>query len=250
MPQGWQRPTEISLSVLPVGERPLGKTVAPPIRMNAQLSLFVLPGATAFLVCAAFAWLAARLHAVSHTQSGALRRMLALAALAIGGFGVWWPGHFLQAERALGPLFPGVSLVAAALAFVLAGFAGVTARALTQRNLPAVAALGLAAFSVAYAHSMLATPGLISASSTFGMLGSAAAVALLAATLVGLAMASRPSHRLRLARACGAAFTAALLTGATLATAVAGDAQPAPGYAWAEPASWAFSAPQPWRCCA
>jgi diguanylate cyclase len=190
----------------------------------------LLPFIAGFAISAALLWLGAGVFAMARQRALRSSRRLLIVALLIVGCGLWWPGHFLEpGEAPNGTL--GIPLVAAALALALAGLAGATAVVTTRKTLPAFAGLALLTLSVAYAHSLFATPGLFRASAAIGSWGPAGAILVLATALVGIAMEFKPSRKVHAARMVGAAIGALLLT---LATASPGEAASALMPAWTE----------------
>ena len=103
---------------------------------------------------------------------------LKACAVLLGGFGLWWPGHFLAPLDAGSVL--GIPFLAGGLAWGLAGLALITAVAATRKTLPAFAGLAVITLLVAYAHSVFATPGLFRATVVFGAWGPGIAVFVLA----------------------------------------------------------------------
>jgi diguanylate cyclase (GGDEF)-like protein len=199
--------------------------------MNFLDSQRLLPGVAGFAISAFLLWLGSEIFAAARLRAGPTGLKLKACALLLGGFGLWWPGHFLAPLDAAGGGALGIPFVAGALAWVLAGLAIVTAVAATRKTLPAFAGLAVITLLVAYGHSVFATPGLFRATVAFGAWGPGIAVFILATTLVGLALEFRASRKLRVLRIAGALLCATLLT---LAAAVSGDADPARVPAWVE----------------
>ena len=113
--------------------------------------------------------------AMARARSLRSSRRLVPVALLLAGFGLWWPGHFLEPGEASGGGL-GIPVRRRGLALALAGLAGATAVATTRKTLPAFAGLALLTLRVAYAHSLFATPGLFRASAAIGSWGPAGAI--------------------------------------------------------------------------
>jgi diguanylate cyclase (GGDEF)-like protein len=172
----------------------------------------LLPCLAGFLISVALLWLGAEVFAAARSRGQRIGRMLKTSAIVLGGCGLWWPGHFLEPSDAAGGALAGVPLVAAMLALALAGFAGATAVAATRKTLPAFAGLSLLTLTLAYAHTVFATPGLFRAAGAAGTWAPGLAVILLATALVAIAVEFKPSKKVRTARVMGAVLGAALLT--------------------------------------
>ncbi|MEO8836915.1 MAG: diguanylate cyclase, partial [Caldimonas sp.] len=216
--------------MLPWGEHRTLAALGGPARANFQDSQRLLPALAGFAISAVLLWLACEVFAVARARARPAARRLKGCAILLAGFGLWWPGHFLAPLDAIGDVL-GVPFVGSVLAWLLAGFATLTAVAATRKTLPAFAGLAVVTLLVAYAHSVLATPGLFRATQAFGAWGPGLSVFVLATALVGLDLAFRPSRKLRVMRIGGALLCATLLT---LAACVSGDAALPPAPAWAE----------------
>jgi len=179
--------------------------------MHSLESQRLLPFLAALLISAALLWLGSEVFAAARMRSSRVGRMLKVAAVVLGGCGLWWPGHFLEPAEAAGGALAGIPLVAGALGLAFWGMAGATAGAATRKTLPAFAGFSLLTLIAAYAHTVFATPGLFRAAGVAGTWGPGVAVMLLATTLVLIAVEFKPSRKLRSARACGATLCAILL---------------------------------------
>jgi diguanylate cyclase (GGDEF)-like protein len=199
--------------------------------MNFLDSQRLLPGVAGFAISAFLLWLGSEIFAVARQRARPAGLRLKACALLLGGFGLWWPGHFLAPLDAAGGGTLAIPFVAGVLAWVLAGLAILTAVAATRKTVPAFAGFAVVTLLVAYAHSVFATPGLFRATMAFGAWGPGLAVFVLATTLVGLALEFRASGKLRVLRIAGALLCAALLTPAA---AVSGGGAPALAPAWSE----------------
>ncbi len=197
--------------------------------MNFLESHRLLPCVVGLAISATLLWLAAEIFAVARSRMRPTALRLKGCAVLLGGFGLWWPGHFLAPLDAASVL--GIPLLAGALAWALAGLALVTAVAATRKTVPAFAALAVVTLLIAYAHSVFATPGLFRATVVFGAWGPGIAVFFLATILVGLGLEFKPSKKLRVTRIGGALLCAILLT---LAASVSAETDPATAPAWAE----------------
>ncbi len=197
--------------------------------MNFLESHRLLPCVVGLAISAALLWLASELFAVSRSRMRPTALRLKACAVLLGGFGLWWPGHFLAPLDAGSVL--GIPFLAGGLAWGLAGLALITAVAATRKTVPAFAGLTVITLLVAYAHSVFATPGLFRATVVFGALGPGVAVFVLATLLVGLGLEFKPSKKLRATRIGSALLCAVLLT---LAASVSAETDPATVPAWAE----------------
>ena len=197
--------------------------------MNFLDSHRLLPCIVGLAISGVLLWLAAEVFAAARSRSGAETLRLKGCAALLGGFGLWWPGHFIAPLDAASVL--GVPFLAGALAWALAGLAFLTAIATTRKTLPAFSALAVLTLLVAYAHSVFATPGLFRATAAFGAWGPALSVFFLATTLVALGVEFKPGKKLRVGRIAGSALCAVLLT---LAAAVSAETDPATSPAWTE----------------
>ena len=197
--------------------------------MNLLDSHRLLPCVVGLAISAALLWLAAEIFVVSRTRMRPTALRLKACAVLLGGFGLWWPGHFIAPLDAGSVL--GIPFLAVGLAWGLAGLALITAVAATRKTLPAFAGLAVITLLVAYAHSVFATPGLFRATVVFGAWGPGIAVFVLVSLLVGLGLEFKPSKKLRALR-IGAALLCAMLL--TLAASVSAETDPATVPAWAE----------------
>ncbi|MEO5845306.1 MAG: hypothetical protein ABIQ33_10740, partial [Caldimonas sp.] len=197
--------------------------------MNFLESHRLLPCVVGLAISAALLWLAAELFAMSRARMRPTALRLKACAVLLGGFGLWWPGHFLSPLDAASVL--GIPFLAGALAWALAGIAFVTAVAATRKTVPAFAGLTVITLLVAYAHSVFATPGLFRATVVFGAWGPGIAVFILATLLVGLGLEFKPSKKLRATRIANALLCAVLLTVAAM---VSAETDPVVVPAWAE----------------
>ena len=144
----------------------------------------LLPCLAGLLISVALLWLGSEVFAAARTRSSRVGRMLRAAAIVLGGCGLWWPGHFLEAVDGAG----GMALVGGLLALALVGLAGATATAATRKTLPAFTGLAMLTLVVAYGHSVFATPGLFRAAGAAGGWGPGVAVLFLATALVGMSL--------------------------------------------------------------
>ncbi len=199
--------------------------------MNFLDSHRLLPSVAGVAISALLLWLAAEIFAASRARARPTKRRLRACAILLGGFGLWWPGHFLAPLSAASGGVLGIPFVAGALAWALAGLALVTAVAATRKTLPTFAGLGVVTLLVAYAHSVFATPGLFRATVALGAWGPGIAVFFLATSLVCLGFEFKPTTKLRATRIAASLFCALLLT---VAASVSADADPASSPAWAE----------------
>jgi len=197
--------------------------------MNLLESHRLLPCVVGLAVSATLLWLAAEIFAVSRNRMRPAALRLKACAVLLGGFGLWWPGHFIAPLDAGSVL--GIPFLAGGLAWGLAGLALITAVAATRRTLPTFAGLAVVTLLVAYAHSVFATPGLFRATVVFSALGPGIAVFVLATLLVGLGLEFKPSRKLRATRIGSALLCASLLT---LAASVSAETDPSTVTAWAE----------------
>ncbi|MDQ6638526.1 MAG: EAL domain-containing protein, partial [Pseudomonadota bacterium] len=197
--------------------------------MNFLDSHRLVPCIVGLAISAMLLWLASEIFAVSRARMRPTALRLKACAVLLGGFGLWWPGHFLAPLDAASVL--GIPFLAGALAWVLAAFALITAVAATRKTVPAFAGLAVITLLVAYAHSVFATPGLFRATVVVGAWGPGIAVFFLATTLVGLGVEFRPGKKLRATRLGGALLCAILLT---LAASVSAETDLTPAPAWAE----------------
>jgi len=197
--------------------------------MNSLESHLLLPCVVALAISATLLWLASEIFAVSRTRMRPTALRLKACAVLLGGFGLWWPGHFLAPLDAGSVL--GIRFLASAMAWGLAALALVTSVAATRKTVPAFAGLAVITLLVAYAHSVFATPGLFRATVVFRAWGPGIAVFVLATLLVALGLEFKPSKKLRAMRIGSALLCAILLT---LAASVSAEADPATVPAWAE----------------
>jgi diguanylate cyclase (GGDEF)-like protein len=197
--------------------------------MNSLESHRLLPCVVGLAVSAVLLWLGAQVFAAARLRSGPARVRLNACALLLGGFGLWWPGHFLAPLEAASVF--GIPFLAGALAWALALLALLTAAAASRKTVPAFAGLTVLTLIVAYAHSVFATPGLFRATVVFGAWGPGISVFLLATTLVLLGVEFKPGRKLTATRIAAALVCAVLLT---LAAAVSADGEAATAPAWAE----------------
>jgi diguanylate cyclase (GGDEF)-like protein len=197
--------------------------------MNFLESHRLLPCVVGLAISAALLWLASEIFAVSRTRMRPTALRLKACAVLLGGFGLWWPGHFL-APLDDGSVL-GIPFLAGGLAWGLAALALITAVAATRKTVPAFAGLAVITLLVAYAHSVFATPGLFRATVVFGAWGPGIAVFVLATLLVVLGVEFKPSKKLRATRIGSALLCAVLLT---LAATVSAETDPATVPAWAE----------------
>jgi diguanylate cyclase (GGDEF)-like protein len=199
--------------------------------MNLSDSHGLLPCVVGFVLSAILLWLGAEFFASARSRTkGSMRRLKACAVL-LGGFGLWWPGHFLSPLDGGSAGALGLPSLAGALAWGLAGLASWTAVAATRRTLPAFAGLAVVTLLIAYAHSVFATPALFRATATLGAWGPGLAVFLLATTLVALSLEFKASRKLQAMRIGGAVLCATLLT---IAAAAAAEGDPAAMPPWPE----------------
>lgn len=221
------------------GGAPVGGSPHPILPGSATMNFperrRLLPWIVGFAISAALLWLGAEVFAAARARTQRSSRRRLAAALVIVGSGLWWPGHFLEPAEAAGGLAGGISPVAALLALALAGLAGATAVAGTCKTLPAFAGLALLTLTVAYAHTVFATPGLFRKSTAIGPWGPCVAILILATALVVIGLEFKPSRKVCAARATCAALGALLLT---LAAASPGEPVVALMPAWTE-ANWA-----------
>jgi hypothetical protein len=63
--------------------------------MNLLESHRLLPCVVGLAISAALLWLAAEIFAVSRTRMRPTALRLKACAVLLGGFGLWWPGHFI-----------------------------------------------------------------------------------------------------------------------------------------------------------
>ena len=197
--------------------------------MNFLESHRLLPCVAGLAISAALLWLAAEIFAVARTRVRSAGLRLKACAVLLGGFGLWWPGHFLAPLDSGSVL--GIPFLAGGLAWGLAGLALITAVAATRKTVPAFAGLAVITLLVAYAHSVFATPGLFRATVVLGAWGPGIAVFVLVTLLVGLGLEFKPSRKLRAIRIASALLCAILLT---LAASVSAETDPATVPAWAE----------------
>ncbi len=195
--------------------------------MNSLDSHRLVPGVVGLLISALLLWLTAEIFAAARGRArpGGLR--LRVAAVLLGGLGLWWPGHFVAPTDAASVL--GVPFLGGALAWLLAGLALLTSVAATRKTVPAFAALAVITLLVAYAHSVFATPGLFRATAVFGAWGPGLSMFFLATTLVSLGVEFEAGKKLAAMRISGALFSAMLLT---LAASVSADTEPAAAPDW------------------
>jgi len=199
--------------------------------MNFLDSQRLLPWVVGLAISAVLLWLASETFASARSRGRPTSRHLKVCAIVLGGFGLWWPGHFLAPVDAAGGGALGSPFVAGALAWALAGLALGTAVAATRKTVPAFAALAVVTLLAAYGHSVFATPGLFRATVVFGAWGPGIAVFFLATTLVCLGLEFKPSKKLLAVRVTGALLCALLLT---LAASVSDEGDPTSAPAWAE----------------
>ncbi|HEV7576149.1 MAG TPA: EAL domain-containing protein [Caldimonas sp.] len=197
--------------------------------MNLLDSHRLLPCIVGLAISAMLLWLASEIFAVARSRGRPSSLRLKACAVLLGGFGLWWPGHFLSPLD--GGSVLGVPFLAGMLAWALAGLGLVTAVAATRKTVPAFAGLAVVTLLVAYAHSVFATPGLFRATVVLGAWGPGIAVFFLATTLVGLGVEFKASTKLRALRIVGALLCALLLT---VAASVSAETDPATVPAWAE----------------
>ena len=199
--------------------------------MNLFDSQRLLPCLAGFTMSAALLWLGSEVFAAARLRSRALASRLKACAILLAGFGLWFPGHFLEPLDAARTGFFGISFIAGGLAIALAGVAAAAATAATRKTLPAFGSLALLTLLAAYGHSLFATPGLFRATLLAGAWGPGIAVFLLATSMVVIAVEFKPSHKARLTRLGGAVLGAGLLT---MAASVHDDAAAAIPLAWPE----------------
>ena len=100
--------------------------------MNLLDSQRLLPWVVSLAISAVLLWLAAEIFASARSRGRPTSRHLKACAIVLGGFGLWWPGHFLAPLDAASGGALGSPFVAGALAWLLAGLALVTAVAATR----------------------------------------------------------------------------------------------------------------------
>ena len=89
--------------------------------MNFLESHRLVPCVVGLAISAALLWLAAEIFAVSRTRMRPTALRLKACAVLLGGFGLWWPGHFLAPLDSGSVL--GIPFLAGGLAWGLAGLA-------------------------------------------------------------------------------------------------------------------------------
>jgi hypothetical protein len=125
--------------------------------MNFLESHRLLPCVVGLAISAALLWLASEIFAVSRTRMRPTALRLKACAVLLGGFGLWWPGHFL-APLDDGSVL-GIPFLAGGLAWGLAALALITAVAATRKTVPAFAGLAVVTLLVAYARPSCSAPG-------------------------------------------------------------------------------------------
>jgi diguanylate cyclase (GGDEF)-like protein len=191
----------------------------------------LLPCLAGFVIGMALLWLGSEVFAAARGRARRVGRQLRAAAIVLGGFGLWWPGHFLEPIEEAGSALTGIPIVAGLLALALAGLAGLTATAATRKTLPMFTGLALLTLLVAYGHCVFATPGLFRAAGAAASWGPGVAVLLMTTLLVAMSLEFRPSRKAKAARAVAAFLGAALLT---IAAATPADPSAAMAPDWIE----------------
>ena len=186
----------------------------------------------AFALSAALLWLGSALGMTSQwRRSMPLSSALGVAAVALVGIGIWWPGHVLPGHGSHTSGQNPESAIAVVLAALLAGSARATTAVASRLTPGKFATAAIATWGLTVYHAVKITPGTFGASGAFAPLATGLLMTTLACALVFLHVEQKRQTIGRVLRACAALLTATVLTlGSALSE--AGAKLDSSGVAW------------------